>query len=838
MTYPRTGSTSVAIALWLTAVASYATDAADPAAMYAKRAWVAARFEGVEQALPRDLALIEQANYGPVQQNGRGEGPLRIGNNVYERGLYCHADSRLTIRLPALATTFRAVIGVDSNEQTRGGRGSVVFTVRIGNREVYRSDTLREGLAGVPVEVDLEGMREFELRVEDGGDGISCDQADWADACVTLANGNEVWLGNLPLVDNTSGPEARTAPFSFTYNGIPSTDLLETWQVRRSTRPLDDARVEHVAIYTDVETGLVARCVAIEYRDFPTLEWVLHLENTGTADTPLLTDIRPLDITWRRRPGSEFILHHNRGDSCTPDSYEPLATTLTPESEQYFAPLGGRPTSGAWPYWNVQWDRGGVLAALGWPGQWSARFERDGGERLRMCGGQELTHFALRPGEQVRTPLVVLQFYHGDRVTAQNQWRRWMLAHNLPRSHGQLPRPMLTSCSGGFFPGLKCNEADELKFVEAFRRQEIDLDYWWMDAGWYPCEQWPQVGTWEVDRSRFPDGLKPISDFVHAQDMQLILWFEPERVAPQTWLYEHHPQWLLGPEGGQKLLNLGNTEARAWLVEHVDDLITREGIDLYRQDFNMDPLPYWRAADAPDRQGITEIRHVEGYLAYWDELRRRHPGMLIDSCASGGRRNDLETLRRAIPLLRSDYQSFGGDARYALGNQCHTYALSAWLPYHGQGVYYSEDQLVYAVRSHFCPAFGFCTDVRRNDTDWALLRRLTENWRMLAPNFLGDYYPLTPYSLADDAWMAWQFDCPERGEGFVQVFRRRESVYTAARLRLRGLDAEASYELTNVDQPGTTTSTGRELCTAGLPVEIAEQPGAIIITYRRKPSPQ
>ena len=71
----------------------------------------------------------------------------------------------------------------------------------------------------------------------------------------------------------------------------------------------------------------------------------------------------------------------------------------------------------------------------------------------------------------------------------------------------------------------------------------------------------------------------------------------------------------------------------------------------------MDPLSFWRDNDAEDRQGITEIRHVEGYLAYWDELRRRHPEMLIDTCASGGRRNDLETLRRAVPLLRSDFQA-------------------------------------------------------------------------------------------------------------------------------------------------------------------------------------
>ena len=106
-------------------------------------------------------------------------------------------------------------------------------------------------------------------------------------------------------------------------------------------------------------------------------------------------------------------------------------------------------------------------------------------------------------------------------------------------------------------------------------------------------------------------------------------------------------------------------------------------------------FPIWRRNDAPDRQGITEIRHVDGYLAYWDELLSEHPNMLIDSCASGGRRNDLETLRRAVPLLRSDY------ILEPIGNQCHTYALSFWVPFYGTGVGAIDP---YLFRSVICPA--------------------------------------------------------------------------------------------------------------------------------------
>jgi len=196
-----------------------------------------------------------------------------------------------------------------------------------------------------------------------------------------------------------------------------------------------------------------------------------------------------------------------------------------------------------------------------------------------------------------------------------------MLAHNSPQMDGKPPGPILSSCGGGFFPGIQCTEATERQFIDAFAQAGIKLDYWWLDAGWYPCKgNWPMVGTWTPETSRFPNGLKAVSDAAHANGMGFIVWFEPERVSPGTWLYTNHPAWLLGRDGEQKLLNLGNEAARQWLTEHVDGLLSSQGIDLYRQDFNIDPLPFWRGNDGPDRQGITEIRHVKGYLAYWDDL--------------------------------------------------------------------------------------------------------------------------------------------------------------------------------------------------------------------------
>ena len=173
-----------------------------------------------------------------------------------------------------------------------------------------------------------------------------------------------------------------------------------------------------------------------------------------------------------------------------------------------------------------------------------------------------------------------------------------------------------------------------------------------MDAGWYPFKEgWWNTGTWEPDKKRFPNGLRAVTDHAHQRGVNALVWFEHERVQPGTWLYLNHPEWLLGKDGDQKLLDLGNDAARTWVIEHTDTVMREQGIDIYRQDFNMSPLGYWRAHDAPDRQGMTEIKHVTGYLAFWDELRRRHPGLLIDTCASGVRRT-VEVPRPPIAVVR------------------------------------------------------------------------------------------------------------------------------------------------------------------------------------------
>lgn len=820
-------NTPLALACTVLALGRFAWAAVDtvavtPLEMAEQRSWAAAKFEAAVVAPPVEPGLVVVANYREVQRNAREGQPLRIGTVTFTRGLYCHAPSRILVRLPGPGARFEAVVGIDSNGNYGGG--SVVFKVDVGGRDAFTSRTLVRGEPGVAVRADLGGTSEFVLVVTDAGDNFNSDQASWADAKATLVDGQEVWLGDLPITEHRRAPFTSDPPFSFVYDEKPSSLLLKDWPVERAAELVDEARTRHTLVWRDPKTGLEVRWVAIEYRDFPTIEWTVHFKNAGKDATPALVGIQAIDTRIERSGEGEFVLHHHKGTFVRADDFEPLTTPLAPLQKLRFAPPGGRPLGQVFPYYNIEWSGEGMIIVVGWPGQWAAEFARDGGTGLRVMAGQEQTHLTLEPGESIRSPLMVIQFYRGDWVRAQNLWRRWMIAHNIPRRGGQLPPPMMPAVSGNQFPGLLCNEADELRYINRYLEEGIQITHWWMDAGWYVNRgDWTSVGTWEVDTKRFPRGLRAISDHVHARGIELLVWFEPERVTAGSWLAEQHPDWVLGGKKGG-LLDLGNREAWTWLVERYDKLLTEQGIDFYRQDFNMDPLGAWRAQDAPDRQGITENKHVAGYLAFWDELVRRHPKMLIDSCASGGHRNDLETLRRSLPLLRSDY------ILDPTGNQGHTFGLSFWMPYWGTGFI---DFSPYLVRSMMGTDMTLSCDARRKDLDWDLLRKLVAQWRQIVPNVLGDFYPLTPYSLQQDTWMAWQFDRPEAGEGMVQAFRRAESIFRSAELRLRGLEPAAHYAVTDLDTSQPRHLTGLELMEKGLLVDMAQRPGAAVLTYKK-----
>lgn len=627
------------------------------------------------------------------------------------------------------------------------------------------------------------------------------------------------------------------APFSFVYGGRPSSALLAKWPSTTETKT-DGLKTLTTVVYTDPATRLRVTVVYTLYSDYPAVEWVVRFKNEGRADSPIIENILISALRFDDWPAGPATLHRARGSDALRTDFAPLADILTDGSEVAFGTRGGRSSDAALPFFNIAAPSRGVMAAVGWTGRWKAMVKKPAASQVSLDAGMETTHFRLHPGEEVRSPSMCLLFWKGaDRFDGHNLFRRFVLAHHSPRPNGKLVEPPL-SHGVGFGGPAPCNEytcATEgyvLSMIDRLGQFGLEPEAFWIDAGWYENASpswWDGVGTWSPDKKRFPRGLKPIGDAARSKGKRFVLWFEPERVYEGTRLDREHPEWLIRlPDNPDRVFNLGNPEARAWMIDHVSKLLLAEGVTIYRQDFNINALPYWRTLDAPDRVGIAEIRHIEGLYAYWDALLTKVPGLLIDNCAGGGRRIDLETISRSIPLWRTDSQPYEPN-----GEQGHTYGLQLYVPFSGTG---NNDPRRYAFRSAMSGATVLAWNVNGtvNAPAFDLAAALADiaEFKALRPFFAADYYPLTEYSTSDESWAAFQWDRPEERDGIVLAFRRNGALEAAKTLALHGLDPGADYEVSFEDYGLVVVKSGRELRT-GLALKIPQADTSLLVKYRR-----
>lgn len=631
-------------------------------------------------------------------------------------------------------------------------------------------------------------------------------------------------------------------PFSFIYNDVYSNELLPNWQLTQTEDLLDANRTKKTFIYLDPATHLQVRCVATVYSDYPAVEWVLYFRNDGNADTPIIRSLNALDMTMNS-PGEttgDFVLYYSHGSTASVSDFEPVRQEIAPNQHLSFAPNGGRSSDGVLPFFNVeQADRTGHVFAIGWTGQWAAMFARDDGDNLNIAAGMERTHLRLHPGEEIRTPRILLLFWEKDRMRGHNLLRSLVLDHYTLTPGDKPLVPPLCAGNSGVIGFNNTTESNQIEAVNDFASHNIPIDTWWLDAGWSTGGFPAGMGTWQPDPSRFPNGMKPVADAVHSHNMKFLLWFEPERVMPGSWLYNNHPDWLLRPSGlpdalayqkNWRLLNLGNTEALNWAKTYFSDMIRDSGIDIYRQDFNMHPLYYWGTAEANDRRGINEIKHITGLYDYLDYLLQQHPALIIDNCASGGRRLDLEMTKRSIPLWRSDH------CWDPISDQSQTYGISFWLPLSGMGV--NATNSTYKFRSAMGPNFVLAYDFFNAGTPWGWFREMLNQLKKVRKYFYGDYYPLTFYSTQNNVWMAYQFNRPDSTDGMVVAFRRKNAASQEQSFQLHGLDPELTYRVLNMDEGRAEFSTGQALMQNGLKIELNDSPKSALFIYEKQSTSQ
>ncbi len=564
------------------------------------------------------------------------------------------------------------------------------------------------------------------------------------------------------------------------------------------TRRIIDANIVMYFVTAKTNEGLALNLEYKQYSDFPVLEWTFYITNESKENSPQITEFKTFNGVIK---GKKPVLLHGNGDPFRADGYTWWRDELTSEpivKHPYM--WDGNSCMGANPYMRLVFDGFLVNIAIGWSAAWQSEMSKteDG---ARVVIGQKKFNTYLKPGETVRTPSVTFLVADGnDEIKIGNLWRSFYYAHIIPRSNGEPLKPMTAATHGnvnGTVEFVGATEENQIEAIDKWIEKGLKPDIWWIDAGWFACDKqyspytsdyWKSgVGNLCVDPERFPNTMAPIGEKCAKEGIDFLVWSESERAHVGTRAYvDYHDYFLHDKESQEKwfrensLVNLANPEACDWLIDTLDDFIKTNKITVYRQDFNYQPMHYWDVHQEENREGILENLHIQGLYRFWDTLVERNPGLWIDNCAMGGRRNDIELMRRAVPLHYSDWG-------YGINNmkQGQYRQMLEWIPYF-KSVPYSYDQpdgtydaahsqpwseynfLAAMTIPMFCYPFKY--DVEEKNIE--LLKWAKDIWYDSAViSMAADYYPLTVCRRSDEDWYAAQFDDAEHARGCLHYMR-------------------------------------------------------------------
>ena len=373
--------------------------------------------------------------------------------------------------------------------------------------------------------------------------------------------------------------KAAAFPFTFTYGGRSASELLPSWKLERQRPIPQPGRTQRTLTCTDPATGLRVRCDVTEYDDFPAVEWVLHFENGGTQDTPILEKVLPLAVELKGRADANVVVHHSVGEKNSAQSFAPVENELAPRStnELVLAPIGGRSSDGCMPFFNLAWPEGGAALAVGWSGQWEARFRRSarGGLRgagrpaacaLQAASGRKHPHAAdsarLLAGQRADARQQPLPPGPDGPLSAAPQGRAGPVPNLRQRQLGRPGRFLRgaahqrdAAAGPARHRGLLVGHGPATVVSEGLPRRHRHL-------GARPGQVSPRA---QAHRRRRPRG----------RARTTCSGSSPSASTPARRIDREHPEWVMPPQKEwSKLFRLHDEQARRWLTDYIDAQIS------------------------------------------------------------------------------------------------------------------------------------------------------------------------------------------------------------------------------------------------------------------------
>jgi alpha-galactosidase len=450
--------------------------------------------------------------------------------------------------------------------------------------------------------------------------------------------------------------------------------------------------------------------------------------------------------------------------------------------------------------------------------------ERDQLDAVRVTGGFNPFDFGyvLHAGMSLETPV----FYGGYSAHglggASRLLHHFELEHILPMASSTAvktasaePKALTPKLRPVIYNSweateFRVNDAGQMALAE--KAAALGVDRFVMDDGWFGQrkDDHAGLGDWYVNQEKFPHGLKPLIDKVHALGMDFGLWVEPEMVNPDSDLYRKHPEWVLNFKGrpetqqrNQLVLNLARPDVRAYLLDFLDKLLTENDIAFLKWDYNRNwSEPGWdQAPPAEQKQVYVEYtKNLYGILA---ELRQRHPKVEIESCSGGGGRVDLGILKYVDEVWPSD----NTDPFDRLTQQNgFTYAytpqiMMAWVTDSPHWLNKRTTSLQYRMLSSMQGSLGIGANIEKWTPDEAsTAKRLIAAYKDVQATIVqGDLYRLIS-PLNGSEFSATETVKADKSQGVVFAFiHSTEEGRGFPTLKLKGLDAKAEYKLSSIE---------------------------------------
>ena len=445
------------------------------------------------------------------------------------------------------------------------------------------------------------------------------------------------------------------------------------WAPRLSLDSVDASTESATYVCTDPIAGIEVE-IRIDLGDALTI--AVSLTNNGASDYALhaLTPTLPVPPTAVEllqlggRWAHEFQLHRQPWQHGVLESASHRGRTSHDRVPLVFVGTSG-----------FSEQRGEVWGAhLAWSGnhRWRAEVLSDGRRCLQIGEFLLPGEVVLAPGECYRAPVVVAVHSPSGLVGASAAFHRVARAHTVaPKT----PRPVtLNTWEALYF------DHDQQRLFELVREAaRCGVERFVLDDGWFSSRRndTSGLGDWWVSEDVYPGGLNPLIDHVHQLGMQFGLWVEPEMVNRDSQLFRSHPDWVLSTQGydapearNQLVLDLSRPDTFAYIESCLDSLLDNHHIDYLKWDMNRDHV---QGSDARGRAATR--RQVLALYRLMEGLRRRHPGVEIESCSSGGGRIDFGILQHCERVWASDCND-------ALERQHIQRALSLFVPHRTRAI--------------------------------------------------------------------------------------------------------------------------------------------------------